>query len=109
MVHNASGWFAYTDYAIENGQFILNNVDTGDIDQIYLDFGGRFWGDVNGDGTISTADAFLMVKKRFNQVVFTENQSFYGDVNNDGSITTADAFLAVKKRFNTVDAFYQPL
>jgi len=86
----------------------LFNIDTADVDGVSIKLEGRKLGDANNDGSITTADAFLIVKARFNQISFTENQRFYADVNNDGSLTTADAFLLVKQRFGQVDHYYQP-
>jgi len=106
-MYNGTAWSSY-EYNLLEDRLTLSDVDTSKIRQINVTFTGRKYGDANNDGSITTADAFLIVKARFNQVSFTENQLFYADVNNDGLLSTADAFLLVKQRFGQVDHDYQP-
>jgi len=106
-MYNGTAWSSYK-YNLLEDRLTLSDVDTSKIRQINVTFTGRKYGDANNDGSITTADAFLIVKARFNPVLFTENQFFYADVNNDGLLSTADAFLLVKQRFGQVDHDYQP-
>lgn len=108
-LYNGTAWSSYEcNMSLLEDRLTINDVDTSKIQQVNVTFIGRKYGDANNDGDITTADAFLVVKARFNQVSFTENQRFYADVNNDGVLTTADAFLLVKQRFKQVDYSYQP-
>ncbi|WP_128693833.1 CARDB domain-containing protein [Methanoculleus taiwanensis] len=111
LVHNASGWFAYTDFTIENGQLILNNVDTGDIDQIYLDFEGRMLGDVDNNGRIRLTDAITIAQSLLpGQGELTGNDEFYGDVDDSGRIRLQDAISIAQYLIpGQYDDNYQPL
>jgi len=109
-MYNGTAWSAYEyNMSLSEDRLTISGVDTSQIKQIDIRFTGRENGNVNNEDGITTADAFLVVKARFNQISLTENQRFYADVNNDGSLTTADAFLIVKKRFGQVDNDYQPI
>ncbi len=111
LVHNASGWFAYTDFTIENGQLILNNVDTGDIDMIDLDFEGRMLGDVDNNGRIRLTDAITIAQSLVpGQGELTGNTEFYGDVDDSGRIRLQDAITIAQYLIpGQYDDNYQPL
>jgi len=108
QVHNASGWWLFTSYTIANNKLTLNQINTADIDYVYLEFIGYELGDVNGDGVIDILDAYLSVKQSWGTTNFTSNQVFYADVNNDGVIDILDAYLQVKQDWGLVDPYYQP-
>ena len=109
LVHNASGWFAYTDFVVENGQLILNNVDTGDIDGILIDFEGRVLGDVLNSGSSNILDALAVAKSTVGQHTFSGNGQFYGDVDDSGGVNILDALAIAKRTVGRVDNNYQPV
>ena len=53
-------------------------------------------GDVNGDGTVTTADALLIYSACNGDAELTEEQLAAADINGDGNVTTADALLLYK-------------
>ncbi len=109
LVHNASGWFGYTDFTIGNGQLILNNVDTGDIDMIDIDFEGRKLGDADGSGSTNVLDALAVAKSTIGRYTFSGNGQFYGDVDDSGRINVLDALAIAKRTIGRVDNNYQPV
>ena len=53
-------------------------------------------GDVNGDGEVTTADAFLIHKYLEGTTTFTSEQKLIADVDGDGVITMSDALIATR-------------
>ena len=53
-------------------------------------------GDLNGDGTVNTADAVVVLKSAAGMVHLDEKQNTAGDCNHDGAVNTADAVLILK-------------
>ena len=53
-------------------------------------------GDINGDGTITTADAVAIVNIALGEAAPTADQLAVADMNGDGQITTADAVAVVQ-------------
>lgn len=53
-------------------------------------------GDVNGDGSITSMDAILILRNTAGETEFTEEQKTIGDMNGDGKITTSDAVLCMR-------------
>ncbi|CCJ37067.1 hypothetical protein BN140_2144 [Methanoculleus bourgensis MS2] len=106
-MYDGENWSSY-EYRPRGERLTISDIDTSKIKQISITFTGREYGDVDNDKVIDVADAFMIVKARYNQVSFTENQWFYADVDNDGIVDVADAFLLVKWRFDQVDHDYQP-
>jgi len=106
-MYDGENWSSY-EYYPQSERLTISDIDTSKIKQISITFTGREYGNVDNDEVIDVADAFMIVKARYNQVSFTENQWFYADVDNDGIVDVADAFLLVKWRFDQVDHNYQP-
>ncbi|MFY1642737.1 dockerin type I domain-containing protein [Methanoculleus bourgensis] len=106
-MYDGENWSSY-EYRPRGERLTISDIDTSKIKQISITFTGREYGDVDNDKVIDVADAFMIVKARYNQASFTENQWFYADVDNDGIVDVADAFLLVKWRFDQVDHDYQP-
>jgi len=53
-------------------------------------------GDVNGDGEVTIADAFLIYKYLKGTTTFTSEQKLIADVDGDGVITMSDALIATR-------------
>ena len=53
-------------------------------------------GDLNGDGTVSSADAVLLARYLVDLTDLTEQQLLAADVNHDGSVSSADAVLLAR-------------
>ncbi len=63
------------------------------------------WGDVNGDGSIDTADAVLVLQYAANLIGQDGLYAEAADVNGDGAVDTADAVLILQRAAKLIDAF----
>lgn len=57
-------------------------------------------GDLNGDGTVSSADAVLLARYLSDLVELTEVQFSAADVNEDGTVSSADAVMVARYLVN---------
>ncbi len=112
MVHNASGWFTFpsSGYSLEGGVLTLFNIDTADVDQVYLGFEGRKLGDVDNNGNIRLRDAIIIAESLMpDQGGLTGNAVFYSDVDDSGRIRLQDAITIADYLLpNQRDDNYQP-
>ena len=63
------------------------------------------WGDADGDGELTTADALLLMRCLINADTVDEENLAWCDVNGDGTVTLADALLIMRKAMNTIETF----
>ena len=63
------------------------------------------YGDANGDETVDTADAVLVLQKAANLIADDAIDMEAADVNADGEVDTADAVLILQKSAGLVDKF----
>ncbi|MBR4867879.1 MAG: dockerin type I repeat-containing protein, partial [Clostridia bacterium] len=63
------------------------------------------YGDVDGDGKISAADALEVLKAVVGNVTLTEEQTIVADVDGDNRISAADALDILKKVVGKIDQF----
>lgn len=81
------------DVGAQSSMAIWQSIGIPERFQWYFEPVGYKRGDVNRDGTISTADALLAQRYVGKLVTFDAAQRFLGDMNNDGQINTADVNL----------------
>ncbi len=65
----------------------------------------RLYGDVNGDGVISMADAQLIQRYSLQLEEFDKYQLIAADVNGDGSVTLKDASMVQQLVAGVIDSF----
>jgi len=65
----------------------------------------RLYGDVNGDGVISMADAVLIQQYGLQLVELDKYQLIAADVDGDGSVTLKDASMVQKLVAGVIDGF----
>ncbi len=89
----------------DDGSYAAYYALENDIDMIlYMIYD---YGDVNGDGSLSAADAASILQKVLNDsyTLPIEDKVLYyityGDVNGDGSLSAADAAAALQKTLNS--------
>jgi hypothetical protein len=111
MVHNASGWFTFpsSGYSLEGGVLTLFNIDTADVDQVYLGFEGRKLGDVDNNGGVQTADAIYIARYLVGYIDLNGNAAFYADTDDLGSVKNADAIMIARYLVGLTDDNFQPL
>lgn len=63
------------------------------------------FGDVNGDGKVSTADAALVLQCAAELIQADALNVAAGDVNGDGKVSTADAALILQFAAELIDTF----
>lgn len=63
------------------------------------------WGDVNGDGSIDTADAVMVLQYAANLIGQDGLDAVAADVNGDGAVDTADAVLILQRAAELIDVF----
>ncbi len=63
------------------------------------------YGDLNGDGKVTTADALIALQASVNKVQLTAEQQKAADVNGEEGITTDDALKILQKAVNKIDLF----
>lgn len=88
-----------------------NAFSLGGIDAWKYDFASgapeepsvRPFGDANGDGTVDTADAVLVLQKAAGLIGDGDVQETVADVNGDGAVDTADAVLILQKVAGLID------
>lgn len=96
----------------ENNNYILG----GEVDGALLVYIGPFtvtepdapetlWGDANGDGTVDTADALLLMRHLIGTDTVEDENLELCDVNGDGSIDLVDALLIMRKAMGTIECF----
>lgn len=81
------------DTGAQNSTAIWQNIGIPERFQWYFEPAGYIRGDVNRDGTVSTADALLAQKYVSKVVTFDAAQKFLADMNNDGQINVTDVQL----------------
>jgi len=94
---------------ISEGILLIEGVNTGDVDQIAVEFNGRKLGDVGYDGRVNVQDALQIVRYVVGLDDFSTNDRFYGDVNNDGKANVQDALGVVRHVVRLDDEHYQPI
>ena len=82
---NYDGWFAMS--ALNPSKYSFNNSKKAIVD-IHPQY---VWGDVNGDGKVTDADAIAVQKQ-----ILKGGKTEAADVNNDGEVDIADAMTIVK-------------
>ncbi|MBR6548634.1 MAG: hypothetical protein IKT68_03730, partial [Clostridia bacterium] len=63
------------------------------------------YGDVDGDGKVSAADALEVLKNVVGNATFTADQKELADVDGNGRVTSADALYILKKVVGKIDKF----
>ncbi|MBR4867580.1 MAG: metallophosphoesterase [Clostridia bacterium] len=63
------------------------------------------YGDVDGDGRVSAADALEVLKAVVGNVTLTEEQTVFADVDSDERISAVDALEILKKVVGKIDKF----
>ncbi len=63
------------------------------------------YGDVNGDGSINSSDALLILQASTGIVTFTSSQKTRADVNNDDNVNSSDALLVLGRAVGLIDIF----
>lgn len=81
------------DTSAQSSAAIWQNIGIPERFQWYFEPVGYIRGDVNRDGTVSTADALLAQKYVSKLVTFDAAQRFLGDMNNDGQVNMNDVNL----------------
>lgn len=65
----------------------------------------RLYGDVNGDGVISKADAEMILQSGVGNTSLDKYQFIAADVNGDGKVNAQDATLILKLLAGTITEF----
>lgn len=65
----------------------------------------RLYGDVNGDGVISRADAEMTLEAAVGAVTLDKYQTIAADVNADGKVTTLDSLLIQRFLIGAITEF----
>jgi len=65
----------------------------------------RLYGDVNGDGVISNADADLILQYSTLMTDLDQYQKIAADVNGDGKVTTLDSLMVRRLVAGCIDSF----
>ena len=81
------------DTSAQSSAAIWQNIGIPERFQWYFEPVGYIRGDVNRDGTVSTADALLAQKYVSKLVTFDAAQRFLGDMDNDGQVNMNDVNL----------------
>jgi len=111
LVHNATGWFSVpsSGYSLEGGVLTLFNIDTADIDQVFLGFEGRILGDVDNSGTIGLQDVLTVIRSMAELQNLTFNDQFYGDIDDTASVGLQDILSLIRYLAELTDDNYQTL
>ena len=83
------------------GAFAVETDDSAAADSITV----LKYGDVNGDGIVSTRDALEMQKHIASMLVLTGDAFVAGDVNGDGKVAVADVLLVQRYVAKEIDRF----
>lgn len=62
------------------------------------------YGDIDGDGSVTSADALLILRASVGLELFTDEQTKYADVNGDGSVDSADSLAVLRYSVGFKDA-----
>ena len=100
-------WTTYTFTAEEDSEYTFewsyrkdssaaSGADMAKVDNVALTTNAPQMGDVNGDGSVNTADAVLVLRHSMEISSLNEDAFVLADVNGDGSITAADAILILR-------------
>ncbi len=86
--------------------FYTINASTGDFNKKVCKSAGDLLGDINGDGSIDSKDAVLVLKSYAESLVSGEN-TFYsaGDINGDDKVDSKDAVIILKYYAATLTGF----
>ncbi|MBR4868232.1 MAG: metallophosphoesterase, partial [Clostridia bacterium] len=63
------------------------------------------YGDVDGDGRVSAADALEVLKAVVGNITLTDEQTVFADVDGDEKISSVDALYILKKVVGKIDTF----
>lgn len=77
------------EQSIDSDKYTDTDTDGGGND----DPSGGLYGDVSGDGKITSKDALMILRSAIKLLKFTDAQTKLADVNNDGRANTTDALL----------------
>ena len=102
-----SAWATYTYTAAADGAYTFewsyrkdssaaSGADMAKVDNVALTTNAPQMGDVNGDGSVNTADAVLVLRHSMEISSLNEDAFVLADVNGDGSITADDAVLILR-------------
>ena len=72
---------------------------------VTVEGGAVMYGDLNGDGNITVADAVIVVQIALGNIIPTANETLIADVNGDNNITVADAVDIVQKALGNIPKF----
>jgi subtilisin family serine protease len=87
-------WAYSKDYSVNR------NDDCARVDDIIYSGNQGLLGDVNGDGSVSTTDALLILRYVNGLIGPNELNLTRADVDGDGSITSSDALLILRMNMN---------
>lgn len=65
----------------------------------------KSYGDVNGDGTITSEDALTILQASVEKIDLTEEQARRSDVDGDGKVTAVDALFVLQKAVDKIEKF----
>lgn len=88
--------WAYGEYGTEEGGCENDIVSSPSYCKVVVEGGSApeiLYGDVNGDGKVSSADAAIAYASHRGKVTLNEKQKVAADVNGDGKVNSADAAL----------------
>lgn len=63
------------------------------------------YGDVDGNGSINSSDALLILQSSTGKVKLTSAQSFRANVNNDSKVNSSDALLVLSRSVGLINLF----
>lgn len=97
----------------ENTAVVVNDLMLNDMEAQELDCDtedgaiavGVIYGDVNGDGEVTAADATLVLRNVVGLVDFNQSQIATADVSDDGKVTAADATLILRYIVELINEF----
>ena len=102
---------AFTENALGNGS-ALSFVNEGEVLELVartedgsILFEEPLWGDANGDGKITSADAALILRAVVGRSELDPRGAYQADADGDGEITAADAALILQYVVGLIDSF----
>ncbi len=98
---NVSHWYAATENSYPENINVSNSSSLPMVSFMIEvtpegSSSGVFYGNVNDDSAVTTADALLVLQNAVNVVDFTDEQEEAADVNIDGNVNTLDALLVLQ-------------